>query len=56
MPRQKKDHKAISIKLDKSLFVRLEEYCDNTYLTKTAAIEKALSEMLEKENKEGARK
>ena len=49
MARQKKDGKTVSLLMDKELYERLEEYCDKTYLTKTAAIEKALEKLLDEE-------
>ena len=50
MARPKKDGKAVSLIMDKDLYDRLEDYCDETYLSKTAAIEKALKEMLDKKD------
>lgn len=47
MARPKKDGKTVSLIMEKELFDRLEAYCDETYLTKTAAIEKALKNMLD---------
>ena len=47
MARSKKDGKPVSLIMDKDLYARLEEYCDETYMTKTATIEKALKELLE---------
>ena len=49
MARSKKDGKPVSLIMDKDLYARLEEYCDETYMTKTATIEKALKELLDKE-------
>ena len=49
MARSKKDGKPVSLIMDKDLYKRLEEYCDETYMTKTATIEKALKELLDKE-------
>ena len=48
----KKDGIKISVLLDAEIHEELEKYCKRTYLSKTAAIEKALKEMLEKEDKE----
>jgi metal-responsive CopG/Arc/MetJ family transcriptional regulator len=48
MARPKKDGKTVSLIMEKELFDRLEAYCDETYLTKTAAIEKALKQLLDK--------
>jgi len=58
MARPKKDGKTVSLIMEKELFDRLEAYCDETYLTKTAAIEKALTELLDREapkKKDGAK-
>ena len=49
MARPKKEGKAVSLLMDKDLFKELEQYCEETYLTKTAAIEKALRMMIDKE-------
>lgn len=48
MARPKKDGKTVSLIMEKELFDRLEAYCDETYLTKTAAIEKALKMLLDR--------
>ena len=50
MARPKKQGKAVSLLMEKDLYEQLEEYCEKTYLTKTAAIEKALRQMLERES------
>ena len=52
MTRPKKDGKTVSLIMEKELFDRLEAYCDETYLTKTAAIEKALRMMIDKETED----
>jgi len=52
MARPKKDGKTVSLIMEKELFDRLEAYCDETYLTKTAAIEKALRMMIDKETED----
>ena len=49
MARPKKEGTAVSLLMDKDLFKELEQYCEETYLTKTAAIEKALRMMIDKE-------
>lgn len=56
MARPKKDGKTVSLIMEKDLFDKLEAYCDETYLTKTAAIEKALRQMLEKYEKDNTDK
>ncbi len=56
MVRAKKDYKALNIKLKSEVSDRLEAYCEKTYLTKTAAVEKALTEMLDREGKIGKEK
>ena len=52
MARPKKDGKTVSLIMEKTLFERLEQYCDETYLTKTAAREKALRMMIDKETED----
>lgn len=49
MARPKKEGKTVSLLMDKNLFEQLEQYCEETYLSKTAAIEKALRMMIDKE-------
>jgi hypothetical protein len=53
MARPKKDGKTVSLIMEKDLYDKLEAYCDETYLTKTAAIEKALRMMIDKETEIG---
>lgn len=50
MARPKKEGKTVSLLMDKELFEELEAYCEKTYLAKTAAIEKALRQMLERDS------
>lgn len=47
MARQKKASKALNINLDVEIYRWLEEYCNETGLTKTAAVERALQKQLE---------
>lgn len=51
MARQKKDSVPVSLLMEKNLAKELERYCKETRLTKTAAIEKAIQKMLEKEKR-----
>ncbi len=53
MARPKKEGKNVSMIMDKSVFDVLERYCEKTYTTKTAAIEKALNKMLNEEAEDG---
>lgn len=46
MSRQKKDNKALNIKIDSKLYKDLEKYCEKTRLTKTALVELALEDYL----------
>ncbi len=52
MPREKKEAKNFACKFDKSIFEKLEEFCDLSGQNKTAvverAVEKYLAENLEK--------
>lgn len=52
MARPKKNGKTVSLIMEKDLFEKLEAYCGETYLTKTAAIEKALRMMIDKETED----
>lgn len=55
MARPKKEGKAVSLLMDKSLFEQLEQYCEVTYLSKTAAIEKALKLLFEEQKERDKR-
>ena len=52
MPRQKKDGKYINIYMQRSLVEAIEEYSDQTMIPKTAILEKAVREYLERNNVE----
>lgn len=43
MPREKKEHETLSIRLEKQIANRLADYCDKSGQTKTLAIERALT-------------
>ena len=43
MPRPKKDAKVLNIKLASSVYVRLEEFCEETGINKTLAVERILN-------------
>lgn len=47
MPRQKKDAQPISMKMDSTLYDQLQQYCAETGLSKTAAIERSLKRTLD---------
>lgn len=47
MPRQKKDAKILNIKLNTEISNKLEQFCEETGMTKTTATEKMLSQYLE---------
>ena len=49
MARAKKDGCHVSLYMDRIINEQLEQYCKETGLPKTAAIEKAIKEMMEKE-------
>ena len=51
MPRLKKEHTVITIKMDKELADALNQFCEETYRTKTAAIELAVGKMIEEYEK-----
>ena len=42
MPRAKKDAKLLNIKLDREIHEKLEQFCDETGMSKTVAVEKIL--------------
>lgn len=46
MPRQKKDYTPFNIKMESGLSERLDNYCEETGVSKTAATEKALLKYL----------
>lgn len=47
MPRQKKDAKILNIKLDRKIHEQLEQFCEESGMTKTVATEKILSKYFE---------
>lgn len=47
MPRQKKDAKILNIKLAKEISDQLEQFCEESGMTKTIATEKILSKYFE---------
>ena len=42
MPREKKDAKILSCKLDRTIHEQLEMFCEETGMSKTVAVEKIL--------------
>ena len=42
MPREKKNNHPVTIRMEPSVYNKLEEYCRETGLTKTVSIEKAV--------------
>lgn len=42
MPREEKDNHPITIRMEASIYKKLNDYCRETGLTKTAAIERAI--------------
>ena len=46
MPRPKKDAKPLNIKLDASIYKKLEQYCYETGMNKTVTVEKILDQYL----------
>lgn len=55
MPRHAKDAKALNIKMDRAIYERLEDYCEEAGQTKTLAIERILKKFLD-EREEDANK
>lgn len=53
MPRKKKEYSTVSIKMEQEIYNRMEAYCVDTGVPKTAVIERAVSKYLkEKASKE----
>lgn len=42
MPREKKDNHPVTIRMEASIYKKLNDYCMETGLTKTVAIERAI--------------
>lgn len=53
MPRMKKDYKNICCKIEKEISDKLENFIKETKLSKTATLEKALEEYIDKYNSTG---
>lgn len=51
MSRPKKDGKALNLYIERDVLEKLETYCEETGLTKTKAIERILSQFLNKNAK-----
>ena len=47
MPRAKKDAKVLNIKLDRGIYDRLDQFCEETGMTKTVALERILNQYLD---------
>lgn len=47
MARQKKDAKLLNIKLDRTVYEQLDQFCDESGMTKTTATEKILAQFFE---------
>lgn len=43
MPRAKKDNIPFNVKLDRSISDRLSDYCEESGMTKTTAVERAIT-------------
>ena len=46
MARQKKNGQYLNVKIDMNVYKRLEEFCEETGYTKTAAVERALTTLM----------
>lgn len=46
MPRQKKDAKILNIKLDREIYEKLENFCEESGQSKTVAVERFLNKCL----------
>lgn len=47
MPRPKKDAKVINVKLDRGIYDRLDQFCAESGMTKTVALERILNQYLD---------
>lgn len=47
MARVKKDGQYLNVKIDSSIYYRLEDYCTETGNTKTSAVERALTTLMD---------
>ena len=47
MPRPKKEYKVISMKLSTPIFDKLDQFCEETGMTKTVVVEKVLDRFLD---------
>jgi len=47
MPRPKKDARILNIKLATPVYDKLEQFCDESGMTKTMAVERVLSQFFE---------
>ena len=54
MGRPRKDNKPISMRLETSIFNKLEEFCETTGLSKTVAVERAIVKYIEDYEKDAA--
>ena len=52
MARPTKDYRSFSMKIATPVFERLNKHCEDTGITKTAIIEKAITEYLDNYDKE----
>jgi metal-responsive CopG/Arc/MetJ family transcriptional regulator len=46
MPRPKKDAKVVNVKLDRNIHDRLDQFCEETGMTRTVALERILNQYL----------
>ncbi len=56
MARKKKDYANVGIKMEKSVSDRLDKYCDESGMSKTAVIERAVKSYIENNEKSEALK
>lgn len=47
MGRQKKEYRQLSLKIDAKIYERLEKYCEESGQTKTFAVEKGLTLLMD---------
>lgn len=51
MPKPRKDWKALNIKIQSSVYDKLEKYCEETGLSKTVAVERILGKAFKEHEK-----
>lgn len=53
MPRQKKEYVPVSVKMEKTVFERLQSYSEESGVPKTTVIERAVKDYIDQHEKNG---